>query len=83
MGSDADCEARGPRVGVNDFPAAVLPAEDGGDAEYVRLGRRAVDGRGGVLERHGIGEVAARPASRISFSYAVQFENDAPAGSAR
>jgi hypothetical protein len=31
-----------------------------------------------VLERHGIGEVAARPAARISFSHAVQFDNDAP-----
>jgi hypothetical protein len=31
-----------------------------------------------VLERHGIGEVAARPAARTSFSYAAQFENDAP-----
>ena len=63
---------------MDDFPVVVLRAEDGGDAEYVRLGRRAVDGRGGVLERHGIGEVAARPAARTSFSYAVQFENDAP-----
>ena len=82
MSSDADSEAAGRRGGER-FPVAVLPAEDGGDAEYVRLGQRAVDGRGGVLERHGMGEVAARPAARTSFSYAVQFENDAPSRQAR
>ena len=55
----------------------MLPAEDG-DAEYVWLGRRGVDGHGGVLERHGMGEVAARPGGEDLASYAVQFENDAP-----
>jgi hypothetical protein len=70
-------------VAVNDFPVAVLPAEDGGDAEYVRLGQRAVDGHDGVLERHGIREVAARPGGEDLVSYAVQFENDAPSRQAR
>jgi len=50
---------------------------------YVWLGRPAFDGRGGVLERYGIGEVAARPGGEDLVSYAVQFGNDAPGRPAR
>ena len=84
MSSDADSEAAGRRGGER-FPVAVLPAEDGGDAEYVRLGRRAVDGHDGVLERHGIREVAARPGGEdlVFVRRAVRERRSEPAGAVK
>jgi hypothetical protein len=66
---------------VGNPPFAVLVAEYGGDQERARLGRRAVQRRGGVLECHKAGKVAARLAATNLISYAVQFENNDPSHS--
>ena len=70
-------------MAVDDFQSPCSRRKTVVTRSYVWLGRPAFDGRGGVLERYGIGEVAARPGGEDLVSYAVQFGNDAPGRPAR